>query len=116
MSSRYFCIRQALTHLAQLPRPEDNSEARKSSYKSPLQHEVRKSGKRLVLIGKGTEHEGVPGAIRVETQTEVKNEGGHVVVTGENIQVNGADAVTLYISAATNFVNYKDVSGDANRK
>ena len=69
-----------------------------------------------MLIGKGTEHEGVPGAIRVETQTEVKNEGGHVVVTGENIQVNGADAVTLYISAATNFVNYKDVSGDAHRK
>ena len=37
----------------------------------------------------------MPGGIRVETQTEVKNEGGHVVVTGENIQVNGADAVTL---------------------
>ena len=37
-------------------------------------------------------------------------------MTGENIQVNGADAVTLYISAATNFVNYKDVSGDAHRK
>lgn len=34
--------------------------------------------KRLVLIGKGTEHEGVPGGIRVETQTEVKNEGGQI--------------------------------------
>ena len=87
-----------------------------ASYKSPLQHEVRKSGKRLILSGKGTDHEGVAGAIRVETQTEMKNEGGRVVVTDQNILVNGANAVTLYISAATNFVNYKYVSGDAHRK
>lgn len=69
-----------------------------------------------MLIGRGTEYEGVPGAIRVEARTEVRNEGGHVVVTGEGIQVNGADAITLYISAATDSANYKDVNGDAHRE
>lgn len=87
-----------------------------ASYKSPLQHEVGKSGKRLVLKGRGTDHEGVSGAISMETQVEVKNEGGRVVVTGQDIRVEGANAVTLYISAATNFVNYKDVSGNAHKR
>lgn len=86
------------------------------SYKSPLQHAIGKSGKRLLLKGKGTDHEGVPGAICMETLTEVKNEGGQVVVTEQDIQVKDAHAVTLYISAATNFVNYKDVSGNAHKK
>nr|WP_298045606.1 glycoside hydrolase family 95 protein [uncultured Bacteroides sp.] len=86
------------------------------SYKSPLEHEVSKSGKRLFLKGKGADHEGVSGVVRMETQTEVKNEGGQVTVSDEEIRVEGADAVILYISAATNFVNYKDVSGNAHKR
>lgn len=86
------------------------------SYKSPLEHEVSKSGKRLLLKGKGADHEGVSGVVRMETQTEVKNEGGQVTVSDEEIRVEGADAVILYISAATNFVNYKDVSGNAHKR
>ncbi|WP_342988070.1 MULTISPECIES: glycoside hydrolase family 95 protein [Bacteroides] len=86
------------------------------SYKSPLEHEVSKSGKRLLLKGKGADHEGVSGVVRMETQTEVKNEGGQVTVSDDEIRVEGADAVILYISAATNFVNYKDVSGNAHKR
>ena len=87
-----------------------------SSFQSPLEYGVKSWNKRLVLTAKGKEHEGVPGAIRVETQVEVKNEGGRVVVQGESIRVEDADAVTLYISSATNFVNYKDVSGNAHKR
>lgn len=86
------------------------------SYKSPLEHEVGKSGNRLLLKAKGADHEGVPGAIRMETLTEVINEGGQVIVNNQEIRVEGADAVTLYISGATNFVNYKDVSGNAHKR
>lgn len=46
------------------------------SYKSPLEHEVSKSGKRLLLKGKGADHEGVSGVVRMETQTEVKMKEG----------------------------------------
>ena len=52
----------------------------------------------------------------METQVEVKNEGGRVTVQGESVKVENANAVTLYISSATNFVNYKDVSGDAHKR
>lgn len=70
----------------------------------------------MLLKGKGADHEGVSGVVRMETQTEVKNEGGQVTVSDEEIRVEGADAVILYISAATNFVNYKDVSGNAHKR
>lgn len=87
-----------------------------ASFRSPLDSEVKNWNKRLVLTAKGKEHEGVPGAIRLETQVEARNEGGRIAVQGESLQVKNADAVTLYISSATNFVNYKDVSGNAHKR
>src|SRR5690606_8540463 len=77
---------------------------------------VSKNGKKLVLNGKGADHEGVTGAIRVETQTEVRNEGGKTTVENDKITVQNANTVTIYISAATNFVNYKDVSANESLK
>lgn len=87
-----------------------------ASFQSPLDKEVKSWNKRLVLAAKGKEHEGVLGAIRLETQVEAKNEGGRVAVQGESLRVENADAVTLYISSATNFVSYKDVSGNAHKR
>ena len=87
-----------------------------ASFRSPLDNEVKSWNKRLVLTAKGKEHEGVPGAIRLETLLEARNEGGRVAVQGESLRVENADAVTLYISSATNFVNYKDVSGNAHKR
>lgn len=63
-------------------------------------------------MAKASDHEGVPAAIRFEASTEVKNEGGKVKVDSKSITVTDANAVTIYISAATNFVNYNDVSGN----
>jgi alpha-L-fucosidase 2 len=87
-----------------------------ANYKSPLNHTVSKNGKKLVLNGKGADHEGVTGAIRIETQTEVRNEGGKTTVENDKITVQNANTVTIYISAATNFVNYKDVSANESLK
>lgn len=87
-----------------------------ASFRSPLDNEVKSWNKRLVLTAKGKAHEGVPGAICLETQVEAKNEGGLVTVQGDSLRVENADAVTLYISSATNFVNYKDVSGNAHKR
>ncbi|HEY0680261.1 MAG TPA: glycoside hydrolase N-terminal domain-containing protein, partial [Chitinophagaceae bacterium] len=41
------------------------------------------------------------------------HKGGKLTITDDNISVAGADEVTLYLSAATNYVNYKNVSGNA---
>lgn len=88
----------------------------KVSYDSPLQSTVRKQGKKLVLRGKGGDHEGVKGVIEVETQSQVIAEGGKVSLTDKYISVGHATAATLYIAAATNFVNYHNVKGNESKK
>ena len=88
----------------------------KVSYDSPLQSTVRKQGKKLVLRGKGGDHEGVKGVIEVETQSQVIVEGGKVSLTDKYISVEHATAATLYIAAATNFVNYHNVKGNESKK
>lgn len=88
----------------------------KVSYDSPLQSTVRKQGKKLVLRGKGGDHEGVKGVIEVETQSQVITEGGKVSLTDKYISVEHATVATLYIAAATNFVNYHNVKGNESKK
>lgn len=88
----------------------------KVKYTSPLENTVRKSGKKLVLRGKGQAHEGVPAAIEMETQSQVAAQGGKVRLTDDAISVENATSATLYIAAATNFVNYHDVSGNETKK
>lgn len=88
----------------------------KVSYDSPLQSTVRKQGKKLVLRGKGGDHEGVKGVIEVETQSQVIAEGGKVSLTDKYISVEHATEATLYIAAATNFVNYHNVKGNESKK
>lgn len=86
-------------------------------YQTPLkQHQVKCKGKTLVLTGNGEDHEGVKGVIRMETATQVVAEGGKVKAEGDKLRVEGADEVTLYIAAATNFRSYNDVSGNPHRK
>lgn len=82
-------------------------------YSSPFkEYAVTKSGKNLLLSGKGSAHEGIPGAIHFETRTQIKAEKGKVSVENDCIEVRGADAAVIYVTAATNFVNYQDVSGN----
>mgnify|MGYP002089135044 FL=1 len=88
----------------------------KVSYDSPLQSTVKKQGKKLVLRGKGGDHEGVKGVIEVETQSQVIAEDGKVSLTDKYISVEHATAATLYIAAATNFVNYHNVKGNESKK
>ena len=76
---------------------------------------MRKQGKKLILRGKGGDHEGVKGVIEVETQSQVVAEGGKVSLTDEAISVEQATSATLYIAAATNFINYHDVTGNESK-
>jgi alpha-L-fucosidase 2 len=52
------------------------------------------------------------GAIRFETRLRVIADGGRMAPLDGGIAVEGADAVTLLLTAATNFVSFRDVSGD----
>ncbi len=66
----------------------------------------------LMINGKSADYLGVEGALRYRAQVKVEHEGGKLEVIGDQIYVTDAGAVTIYFVAATNFVNYKDVSGD----
>ena len=86
-------------------------------YSTPHQNAlVKRKGKSLVLGGQGSDHEGIPGVVRFETHTQVKTEKGRSVLSDDKLEVKGADAATIYVTAATNFVNYHDVSGDESRR
>ena len=66
----------------------------------------------LVINGKSADYMGVAGALKYRVQLKAIPEGGTVTVDDAEMTADKADAVTLYIAAATSFVNYKDVSAD----
>jgi alpha-L-fucosidase 2 len=52
------------------------------------------------------------GAIRFEARLTLRANGGHLTVSDTIATVTGANAVTLVLAGATNYVNYHDVSAD----
>jgi len=70
----------------------------------------------LVLTGKSADYLGVAGKLRYEARLKAMPEGGTMSVNGADLVIENADAVTLYFTAATNFVNYKDVSADEHKR
>lgn len=70
----------------------------------------------LLLTGKSADYLGVEGKLRYEARVKAIAEGGKVSVENGELIVSGADVVTLYFTAATNFINYKDVSGNEHQR
>ena len=88
-----------------------------AGYECPLaEHRVSCKGQTLALSGRGGDHEGVSGKIRMETRACVRLKGGAFQCKDGGLSVKGADVVTLYVASATNFRSYRDVSGNARRK
>lgn len=86
-------------------------------FTSPLLERTLCDGNRvLVLKGKCNSHEGIEGKINFDCRVEAVTDGGQTTCTDQNLSVCGANSVTFYIAAGTNFVNYRDVSGNATEK
>ena len=66
----------------------------------------------LMINGKSADYLGVEGKLRYRAQLKAVPEGGTMKVKGDQLYIDRANAVTLYFAAATNFVNYKNVSAD----
>lgn len=66
----------------------------------------------LVVRGRSADYLGVQSQMKYTGKVKAVAEGGRVSVDGIDLVVNGANAVTLLFAAATNFVNYHDVSAD----
>lgn len=89
----------------------------KLSYSSPLPgYKVSKKGNKLLLNVHATGHEGLEGVIQAENQAYIKVKNGKLIVSQDNIQVIEADEAIIYLSTATNFVNYKTVNANESKR
>jgi alpha-L-fucosidase 2 len=70
----------------------------------------------LILTGKSADYLGVEGKLRYQARLKAVAQGGRIRVDDRDLIVSNADAVTLYIAAATNFKNYRDVGADPNKR
>lgn len=70
----------------------------------------------LVLTALTPAHEKQSGKVQLETRVKPKVSGGKYSVTDNIISIENANEVVFYISIATNFVNYKDISADKTAK
>ncbi len=70
----------------------------------------------LQLTGKSADYMGIKGQLKYKAVLKAVTEGGTMHVDGYTLTIKNANAVTLYIVAATNFVNYKDVSANVEER
>ncbi|WP_163400073.1 glycoside hydrolase family 95 protein [Flavobacterium fluviatile] len=61
---------------------------------------------------------GIPikGQVAFESRLKIMPEGGKLTAETDKIVVSNANSVLMYLSIATNFVNYHDISADAHKR
>lgn len=92
----------ALSFLAQLTSPHRSSQiVRLSDYSLALRGQVTNRGEN-----------GQESKLRFEAQLVAAAQSGQCFVSDNGIQITNADSVTLLLTAATSYVNYKDISAD----
>lgn len=79
-------------------------------------HQVTTSDKQLVLLGTSGSVDNKIGRVKFAGRIEPVIKGGTLKVVGEELQIENADEVIVYISIGTNFKSYKDLSADGPKK
>lgn len=88
----------------------------KASIVSPQKSSQAISGGKLILNGITSDHEGEPGQIKFEAQLKALHQGGTMIAKDGNYEIKNANTATIYVSIATNFKKYNDISGNASEK
>ncbi len=70
----------------------------------------------LILSGVTSDQEGIIGSVQFIAKVKIVTSGGSVSATDTSLNVSKADMATLYISIATNFNNYNDISGNTDER
>lgn len=77
---------------------------------------MKTEGKDLVIEGTTIDHESVAGEVKFKGIARFKLNGGSLATTDSSVLIKNADAVTVYISIASNVVDYHDISADENAR
>ena len=75
-----------------------------------------KSNNELIMSGITGNCDSVKGKVKFQAHVKVLTDGGSVSASDTSLQVADADIATIYISIASSFKNYHDISGDAGAK
>lgn len=73
------------------------------------------NGHKLTALVDGVEQEGIKAGLTAEIQVLTESD-GTIIDLAEAIKISQATTATLYIVAATNFVNYHEVSANASER
>jgi alpha-L-fucosidase 2 len=84
----------------------------KVSFETPMPAAVAFDGNHLVLNGRNVAQQGIESALRFQARVAVIPQGGQLMKGDGEFVVSGADSAVVLVAIATNFRNYKDVSGD----
>lgn len=57
-------------------------------------------------------HEGLKGKVEFQGRLTAKNKGGEIACADGILSVEKADEAIIYVSIATNFNNYQDITGN----
>lgn len=69
-------------------------------------------GDEIVLSGVSSQHEGLKGKVTFTGRATAETKGGRVVSRDGVLTIVGADEAIVYVTIATNFVHYDDISGN----
>lgn len=70
----------------------------------------------LQINGTTSDQDGIKGMVEFKGITRIKLEGGNITKTDTSLSITGANAATIFISIASNFNNYNDISGDEEKR
>ena len=69
-------------------------------------------GNCVTLSGVSSLHEGLKGKVEFQGRLTARNTGGRITCADGVLSVEGADEAIVYVSIATNFNNYQDITGN----
>jgi alpha-L-fucosidase 2 len=90
-----------------------------AGFDSPQKSETSLSDSDLILKGISGDQEGLEGRVKFTARMKIIATAGDVTAgkaADQTLTVSGADAVTILLSIATNFVNYNDLSADPDQR
>ncbi len=87
-----------------------------ASMSSPQYSDVSIEDDDIVLRGTSSDCENMKGQVKFTVRSRILPVGGELTVSGDSLYVYEADEVLIFVSAATNYVNYKDITADPDER
>ena len=86
------------------------------SHSAPYASSYKRSEDGIEVTIQGADHEGIAAQLKTSLRYQVESDGEVTYAADGSVKVNDYTWAVVYISAATNYVNYHDVTGNQSAK